>query len=418
MMLLLKGGRIVCPLSGTDALGDVLVDGDRIVGVGVVDAPSAAEIIDCTGCIVAPGFVDLDVTLGDPGQAWREGLSSGSKIAAAGGFTTIVINPMTDPVIDLPAVVSELIPRAASAPGARVKIGGALTRGLAGENLSEVGLLIEAGCVLLSDGGQVISDTRILRRVLEYAAPMGVPVLLRPGNVALEEGGFMHEGRISSRIGLRGIPSAAEEIGVARAIALVRLSGTRVHLSHLTTARGLKMLAEAQSDGLPITASTPARSLVLTDAYIEHSVYDTAARLTPPLRPESDRAALCKGAVERLCVGADHVPWSRVEKELEFAYARSGANGLETAAAAAFTALRGDAMALVSALSVRPAGVLGMKPMIAAGSLADLVIFDPDSSWTVASDWRSRGVCDPLKGSTLSGQIRATIVGGSPIFEC
>ena len=241
--------------------------------------------------------------------------------------------------------------------------------------------------------------------------------MLRPGDVALEEGGFMHEGRISSRIGLRGIPSAAEEIGVARAIALVRLSGTQVHLSHLTTAKALKMLADAQADGLPISATAPARSLLLTDAYIEQSVYDTAARLTPPLRPESDRAALCTGAAERLCVGADHVPWSRVEKELEFAYARSGANGLETAASAAFTALGKDAKALVLALSVRPAEVLGQRPMVAAGALADLVIFDPEASWTVARPWRSRGVCDPLLGHTLSGQVRATVVGGCPVFE-
>lgn len=416
-MLLLKGGRIVCPLSGRDEIGDVLIQDEQIVSVGVVEVPAEADVIDCSGCIIAPGFVDLSVTLGDPGETWREGLSHGSEIAAAGGFTTVVVSPATDPTIDLPSVVTELVSRASSVPGARVQVAGALTRGLTGENLSEVGLLIEAGCVALSDGGKVITDTRILRRVLEYTAPMGVPVLLRPGDTALEEQGTMHEGRISSRIGLRGIPAAAEEIGVARAIALVRLSGTRVHLSHVTTAQGLRQLAQAQEDGLPITAAVPARSLVLTDAYIEESVYDTAGRLVPPLRPEVDRSALCGGAAERLCVSSDHVPWSRVEKELEFAYARSGANGLETAASAAWTAMGSDAVGFVSALSTRPAAVLGQRAAVEVGAVADLVVFDPAVTWQVPEQLGSRGVSEPLTGRTLTGRVRATLVGGCPVFE-
>lgn len=416
-MLLLKGGRIICPTGGLDELGDVLIEDDQIVSVGVVEAPEGADVIDCSGCIIAPGFVDLSVTLGDPGQTWREGLSHGSEIAAAGGFTTIVLNPDTDPTIDLPSVVSELVSRAGSVPGARIQIAGALTRGLTGENLSEVGLLIEAGCVLLSDGGKSITDTRILRRVLEYSAPMGVPVMIRPGDTALEEGGAMHEGRISSRIGLRGIPAAAEEIGVARAIALVRLSGTRIHLSHITTAQTLRMVAQAQEDGLPITASVPARSLVLTDEAIEDSVYNTSGRLVPPLRPEADRVALCGGASQRLCVSADHVPWSRVEKELEFAYASPGANGLETAAAAAWTAMKGDATGFVSAMSVRPAAILGQHAAVSAGAVADLVVFDTEVSWQVSASLRSRGVSEPLVGRTLTGRVRATLVAGCPVFE-
>ncbi len=416
-MLLLKGGRIVCPNGGRDELGDVLVQGERILEVGDISAPAGVDVIDCSGCIIAPGFVDLSVTLGDPGEEWREGIQHGSEVAAAGGFTTVMVNPATDPVLDLPAVVSELRARAASVSGARVLVAGAVTRGLGGESLSEIGLLVEAGCAALSDGGRVMTDTLLLRRVLEYAAPMGVPVLIRPGDVALEEKGTMHEGRTSSRIGLRGIPAAAEEIGVARAIALVRLSGTPVHLTHLTTAQALRMLTRAQEEGLPITAAVPARSLVLTDAFIEESTYDTSARLSPPLRPEADRVAMCAGVAERLCVSADHIPWSRVEKELEFAYASPGAIGLETAAAAAWTALRGDATAFVSALSTRPAAILGGQPRIAAGEVADLVVFDPEVSWQPAQPWRSRGVNEPLAGRSLTGRVRATIVGGCPVFE-
>ena len=416
-MLLLKGGRIVCPTTGREGLGDVLIDGEQIIAVGEVEAPSSAEVIDCTGCIVAPGFVDLSVAFGDPGETWREGLRHGSEVAATGGFTTVVLSPRTDPTIDLPAIVSELKPRTESVSGARVLISGALTLGLGGENLAELGLMVEAGCVAFSDGGKVFRDTRILRRVMEYAAPMGAPVFLRPGDPALEEGGFMHEGRISSRIGLRGIPAAAEELGVARAIALVRLSGTRVHLTHITTAVALQMLADAQDAGLPITAAVPARSLVLTDSLIEESVYDTAGRLMPPLRPDADVQAMRTGASQRLCVSADHVPWSRVEKELEFAYAKEGAIGLETAAAAAWTALSGDATGFVSALSVRPGRVLGLNPTVSTGATADLVVFDPEVCWTVRAPWLSCGVNEPLSGRSLTGKVRCTIVGGCPVYE-
>lgn len=415
-MLRLKGGRLICPRSGLDEVGDVLIDDDRIVALGEAARTGVAEEIDCTGCLVAPGFVDLASDFADPGAAWREDLGSGSRAAAAGGFTTVVISPNTHPAIDDPAVVAELMSRAISAPGARVAIAGALTAGLAGVALTEMGLLLEAGCVALSDGGALISDAQVLRRALQYAAPLGVPVLLRPGEVSLEERGVMHEGRVSTRIGLRGIPAAAEEIGVTRAIALVRQTGARVHLTHVTTAAALAAVRHAQAAGLPVSAAVPARQLLVTDALVETSVYDTVARLLPPLRPESDRLAMIEGARALLCVGADHVPWSRVEKEQEFRDAQPGGIGLETAASAVWMHIQ-DPGAFVEALSTRPAAVLGRDARLTPGSVADVVVFDPEIAWTASGPWISRSANEPLSGQALRGRARATVVGGRVVFE-
>lgn len=419
-MLLLEGGRVVCPASGKDVVEDVLIDGGHIVAVGPGLRAAAGEgvrVIDCEGVVVAPGFVELGAELADPGHPERETLCSGSEAAAAGGYTTVLASPNTDPCVDGPSVARDILGRAAALTGARVLQAGALTMGLRGEEPAELGLLVLAGCVALSDGRALVADTEVLRRCLEYARPFDVPVMLRPGEAALERAGVMHEGSVSLRIGLRGIPAESEEIGLHRLIALARRTGARVHISHLSTGRSLAAFRAAVADGLSITATVPARSLVLTDVAVERSGYDPLLRLVPPLRPEADRVALV-GAVRAGEVGvcADHVPCSIVDKEVELVRARPGAVGLETALGATLAALGGDVVAAVRALSILPGRVIGLHPRVVVGSPADLVLFDPVRHRDLSRSPRSRGRNEPLHGHVLPGRVRATVVAGHVVF--
>jgi len=416
--ILLRGGRVVCPATGTDGTLDVRVADGVVSEIGAgLDGQGAREI-DCSGGILAPGWTDLGTELCDPGLTYREDLSTGSEAGAAGGFTTLVASPATDPVVDTPAVAADVVARAKMVSGASVLQSGALTLGLSGAELSEVGLMVEAGCVALSDGRVAMADSEVLLRVLQYVRPFDVPILLRPGEPALERGGVMHEGSASMHAGLRGIPGAGEELGIARIIALVRATGTRVHLTQVTTAVGVAQVRVAKAEGLPLTAAVPARHLLLTDAEVGASVYDTATRLLPPLRSESDRLACVDGIKDGTldAITADHVPWTRVDKELEYMHARKGANGLETALGAAWAALDGDAAALVRAMAIGPAAVFGRCAQIAVGSAADLVVFQPGREWTPSAPFRSRGGYDPLCGRTLPAAVAMTMVGGRIVF--
>lgn len=415
--LILRGGRVVCPLTGTDAVSDVVILDGRIVSVGDNVGSEVGRVVDCSGKVVAPGFTDLGAELGDPGKTWREDLTSGSEAGAAGGFTTIVCSPRTDPVIDTPVAVLELLGRAATVSGARVAIAGALTVELEGERLSEIGRMAEAGAVAFSDGRRCRSNPAMLRRALDYARPFGVPVMLRPGNHELEDAGVMHEGAVSSRVGLRGIPAAAEELGVAQAIAFARLTGASIHLSQVTTATSVNQLRQARVEGLSISAAAPARHLVLTDAEVDDSVYDTATRLLPPLRSDSDRLALVEGILDGTvaCITADHVPMTRLEKELEYMFAKPGAMGLETALSAAITAID-DVNAVVRAMAVAPAAVIGRRAALEPEAVADIVVFDASARRTVSGPYRSKGNNEPLEGRELRGEIIVTVRDGCIIY--
>ncbi len=417
-MRLLEGGRVLCPATGLDQVADVLIDDDgRVSALGpdLVGRQGLrrqdCQVIDCSGAVVMPGLVDLVCDVADPGTTWREDITTASRAAAAGGFTALLASPATDPTVDSAAVAAGVVEAAQDAPAARVYRAGALTVGLAGADLAEMGSMIAEGCIALSDGGRSMADSAVLRHALAYARPFGAPVLLRPGEPSLERQGCMHEGRISVEIGLRGIPAASEEIGLARILGLVRTTGAAVHVSHVTTARSVAMLAQARSEGLPVTSSVPARQLVLTDAYVRDSVYDTAARLLPPLRSEADRQALIEGlragVIDTIC--SDHVPWSQVDKELEFERAAAGAVGLETALQAACTALEGDLPLIARAMATAPAGILGLQRRIAVDAPADLVVFDPAVDAAVETPRWSKSRNEPLRGVTLRGMVRATI---------
>lgn len=412
-MWLLEGGRLLCPATGLDERLDLRVDGERIVEIGRGLRAGDARVIDCAGAVIVPGFIDLSSELCDPGLTWREDLQSGSRAAAAGGFSVVVASPATEPVVDTSPVAADVLARAARLDGATVLQSGALTVGLQGKELAELNDLVDAGCVALSDGGHAISDSLVLRNVLDYARPLGVPILLRPGEPALEERGCMHEGEVSTRIGLHGISAAAEEIGAARAIALCRLTGVRLHLTHVTTARCVALLAAAKAEGLPVTGAVPARHLLLTDEALDQRFYDPNLRVLPPLRPAADRdalrAAVREGVVD--VIAADHVPWTRVEKEHEITVASAGALGLESAFSAALTALD-DLASVVRGLSLGPGRVLGWEPALRVGARADLAVLDPAARQPHPGPRFSRGCNEPLAGVELSGRVRATFARG------
>ena len=411
----LKGGRIVCPATGTDAVGDLWISGGRIIAPA--EAGDSVTVVDCAGKVIAPGFTDLGAELCDPGKTWREDVASGSEAGAAGGFTTIVASPRTDPVIDTPVAVSEALGRCMAVSGARVELAGALTHGLDGTHMSELGLMVEAGAVALSDGRKPMMNAALLRRSLDYARPFGVPVMLRPGDTDLEGAGVMHEGEVSTQIGLRGIPAAAEEIGVAKSIALARLTGAKVYLSQVTTSGSVDLLRAAKASGLSVSASVPARHLILTDRDVDHSVYNPSTKVLPPLRSGADRDAVRAGVADGTidCISADHVPMTSLEKELEYMHAKPGAMGLETAFSAALTAL-GDIWAVVVAMAVNPAAVIGREARLSEGSVADVVVLDVDAQRTVSGPYRSKGLNEPLEGAVLSGQVVATIRDGCIIY--
>jgi dihydroorotase len=415
--IILSGGRVVCPATGTDAVADVLIQDGRIAAIGAEASSSTGRRVDCSGAIVAPGFTDLGAELCDPGKSWREDLASGSEAGAAGGFTTVVCSPRTDPVVDTPVAVAELLARAARVSGARVEVAGALTLGLNGQGMSELGLMAAAGAVAFSDGRKSMMNAALVRRSLDYARPFGCPVFLRPANTDLEGAGVMHEGEVSAQIGLRGMPSAAEEIGVAAAISMARLTGARIHLSQVTTANAVSQLRSAADEGLALSAAAPARHLFLTDREVDASVYDTSTRLLPPLRSERDRVALVAAVMDGTvsCVTADHVPMTSLEKEMEYMLAKPGAMGLETALAATLTATN-DPVAAVRALAVGPAAVLGRTAELTVGSVADVVVFSADESHEVAGPFRSKGLNEPLIGHTLSGRVLLTVRDGCIIY--
>ncbi len=415
-MLLLEGGRVVCPATGRDEAADVLVEGGAIVAMGRTlraDAVGAA-VVDCGGAVVAPGFLDLSAHLVDPGDPARETLQTGSRTAAAGGFTTVLTAPLTEPVVDNPAVAMDVLRRGAEAGGARVLPAGALTAGLRGCDLAEIGLLVEAGCPALSDGGVAMSDAMVLRRALDYTRPFGVPVLMRPSDPALEAEGVMHEGAVSLRVGLRGIPELAEELGVTRLVGLARMTGARLHLTHVTTARSLDLVRRAKADGVSVTASAPARNLLLTDEAVEALGYDTRLRLVPPLRPESDRLALRAAALDGTldALVSDHIPWGREDKELEFSLAQPGAIGLGSAFRAALTALDGDLAAVVRLLAAGPGAVLGRGGRLEVGGTADIVVVADGAPRAEPARHFGRADNEPLAGMPLRGEVRVTLVAG------
>jgi len=422
--LLIRGGRVIDPASRLDRTADVLLADGKVAEVGArVAAPDGAEVLDAKGCIVAPGFVDLHVHLREPGREDVETIATGARAAAAGGFTSVCAMPNTDPVTDNQAAVGFIVSQARRAGTARVYPIGAVSLGQRGEQLAEFGELVGAGAVAVSDDGRPVATAHLMRTALEYALTFGIPVIDHCEDVSLSSGGAMHEGLVSTRLGLKGIPRSAEDVIVARDLQLAELTGGHVHLAHCSTAGAVAMVRTAKSRGVRVTAEVTPHHFALTDAAC--AGYDTHAKMNPPLREAADVAALRDGLADGTidCIATDHAPHHYDAKEQEFDNAPFGVVGLETALGVAMTELvEGgvlDLPALVHRLATRPAEIAHLPAgTLAKGAAGDVVVFDPAAAWTVdPARFFSKSRNTPFAGRKLKGVVRWTVVGGAVVHR-
>src|SRR5512138_2360812 len=388
--LFIEGGRVIDPANGVDGVRTVVVRDGKVAEVAErVDRPRDARAIDARGKWVTPGFVDLHVHLREPGQEYKETVATGARAAVAGGFTTVVAMPNTKPVNDTASVTELVLARAAQAGLARVLPVGCISRGQAGEELAEYGELRAAGCVAVSDDGRPVASSSLMRRALEYARAFGLVVAVHEEDPGLVGKGVMHEGAASTRLGLRGIPSAAEDVMVVRDLALLELTGGRLHVQHVSTAGAVRAIRDAKRRGLPVTAEATPHHLALTDEDVAASGYSTDFKMNPPLRSAEDveavRAGLADGTLD--AIATDHAPHSDVEKDLEFDAALNGVVGLETAFPVCLDLVRRGVLAerrLVEALTAGPARAFGLSAgTLARGAPGDLAVLDPAAEWLV-----------------------------------
>ncbi len=423
--IVLQGGRVIDPASGRDGEADVVLDGGRVVAVepgAAAAAPAGARVIDARGLVVAPGFVDVHVHLREPGQEYKEDIVSGTRAAAAGGFTTVCCMPNTTPVNDCRAVTDLIVRRAREAGVVKVYPVGAISVGLKGESLAEIGEMKDAGIVAVSDDGRPVMNAELMRRALEYARTFGLPVVQHCEDLNLAAGGVMNEGPTATRAGLRGQPPAAESVMVARDIELVGWTGGRYHVAHVSTAAAVRMVREAKARGLHVTCEVTPHHFTLTDEAC--AGYDTSTKCAPPLRSSEDlaavRAALADGTID--CIATDHAPHGAQEKELEFDHAAFGMIGLETALALGLKLVDEGVLplpTLIERLTVGAARVFELPAgTLARGAAADVVAFDPAAPFTVdPARFRSKSRNSPFAGWALRGRVACTIVDGKIVYQ-
>jgi dihydroorotase len=420
--MLLTGGRVVDPSQGLDGPADVLIRDESIAAVGNdLSAPEGAEVVDASGMVVAPGLIDVHVHLREPGGEHKETIHTGSHAALAGGFTTVWAMPNTDPPIDDPAAVGYVRLAARAARGTRVMPIGAASIGQRGERMTEIGELVKAGAVAVSDDGAPVWDTGLMRRLLEYTQTFGIPVLQHAEDTALA-GGVMNEGVVATALGLRGLPNAAETCMVARDVQLAELTGGHLHVCHVSARQSVEQLRLAKEKGLAVTSEVTPHHLILTDEICRG--YNTEAKVNPPLRTEEDVEAVTQALIDGLIdiIASDHAPHTYEEKEQEFDYAPFGINGLETALGLSMRALvvtgRISVSRLIERMSCDPARIMGLEGgTLRTGSPADIVVFDPDERWTVdPTDFRSRSRNTPIAGWELVGRVHRTLVSGEIRF--
>src|SRR3954471_3649260 len=425
MDLCLRGGRVLDPRRSFDAEADVLLKDGVVAEVapGISARLSGdVRIIDVRGQWVVPGLIDLHTHLREPGHEYKEDIVTGTRAAAAGGFTAVCAMPNTTPPNDTRAVTELIVRRAREVGAVRVYPVGAISKGLAGETLAEMGELKEAGCVAVSDDGKPVMNAELMRRAMEYARTFDLPIVQHCEDLTLSAGGAMNEGAVATRAGIRAQPASAESAMVARDIELCALTGARYHVAHVSSADSVRLVREAKRRGLPVTCEVTPHHLTLTDEACAH--YDTHAKCTPPLRAAADvealRAALADGTID--AVATDHAPHSAVEKDVEFEDAAFGMIGLETAVPLVLELVRAGALtpaALVTRMSVSPAGIFGLRgASLAVGAPADVTVIDPEASWTCEpAAIRSRSRNTPFAGRALMGRAVLTIVGGAIVYS-
>jgi len=419
----IKGGMIFNPAKDSAVAGDIFIKGDLIEGIYPVGtARSDNETIDAAGMWVLPGLIDMHVHLREPGYEYKEDIHSGSLAAAAGGVTTMACMANTDPVNDNPSVTRQIIDRAVKIGLARVLPVGAVTRGQKGKELAEIGIMKETGIVAVSDDGQPVEDSSVMRSALEYAATFGLTVLSHPQVKSLCGSGVMNEGALSTMLGLPGIPSAAEDIMIARDIELSRYTGVPVHITHVSTRGGIELIRQAKAGGVGITCDVTPHHLLLTEDAVKG--YDTNTKMYPPLRMESDRFALIQGLRDAVidCIATDHAPHARDEKDLDYDLAPFGIIGLQTLLPAMMEIHYRygiDFLKLLRCVSIHPARILGIDGgTLTPGSRADITVVDPDKVFTLTKDMIvSKSKNTPFIGHEFKGGVMQTIFGGKTVFD-
>ncbi len=424
MTILLRGGRVIDPESGTDRTADVLLDEGRIARIATGQT-RATRVVDVSGKVVCPGFVDLHVHLREPGQEYKEDIASGGRAAVAGGFTTVCCMPNTVPPNDTRAVTDLIIRRAREVGLARVRPVGAISKGLKGESLAEMAEMKDAGIVAVSDDGKPVMNAGLMRRALEYAATFGLPVVQHAEDLTLSAGGVMNEGEVATRAGLRGQPPSAESVMVARDLELVAWTGARYHVAHLSAARSAALVRDAKRRGLPVTCEVTPHHLTLTDEAC--AAYDTRCKCAPPLRSPADRGALLEALADGTIdvIATDHAPHSPVEKDLEFDDAAFGMIGLETALPLILRLVDDGVISLpraVALFTASPARCFGLDRegvgRLAEGAPADVTVFDPGRAWTASrAELRSKSLNTPFADRELRGRAVLTLVGGKVVHD-
>jgi dihydroorotase len=423
MQVLLRGGRVVDPAADLDAAADVLISDGKIAAVGAgLRGPDGGRVIELRGLLVVPGLVDLHTHLREPGQEYKEDIASGSRAAAAGGYTSVCPMPNTVPVNDNRAVTELMLRRAREVDGVRLFPVGAISRGLAGDSLSEMGELKDAGIVAVSDDGKPVMNAELMRRALEYARTFGLPVVQHAEDTSLSAGGAMAEGAVATRVGLPGQPAEAESVMVARDLLLVERTGARYHVAHVSTAQTVRLVREAKKRGLPVTCEVTPHHLTLTDEAC--SGYDTSTKCAPPLRSDADRAALREALTDGTidAIATDHAPHSLVEKDLEFDQAAFGMIGLETALPLALAMQNEAGLTLkqvIALLTCRAARVFGLPVgTLAVNAHADLAVIDPTREWKLdPTGLQSKSRNTPFGGWSLRGRAVLTVCGGRPLHD-
>jgi dihydroorotase len=427
MSVIVKGGRVVDPASGCDGAFDLQIDGDRIVRVGRDLPADGARVIEIPGSwIVAPGLIDIHVHLREPGQEHKETIASGTASAVAGGFTAVACMPNTEPINDHAGITQFILKKAAEAGLARVYPIGAVSLGSKGEQLAELGEQKAAGCIAFSDDGRPVATALLMRRALEYAGMIGAPIIDHCEDPSLRGDGVAHEGYFASALGLRGIPGVAESLMVERDVSLAELTGSHVHIAHMSARESLRAVRAGKERGVRVTCEVAPHHFTLTDETLDGPVkYDTNLKMNPPLRERADREAMLEGLADGTVdvIATDHAPHHADEKMVEFDRAPFGIVGLETAVSLVFDRLvhagRLSVRRAIELLSTNAAAVMKVPGgTLAEGLPADVTIIDPDRTVTVdAAALRSRSKNTPFHGWTLRGGVMMTMVGGRIVHE-
>ena len=423
MRLIIKNARVIDAKAKIDDMLDILIEGKKIAKIAKNIKDNDAEVYDAKNLVATAGFVDLHVHLREPGFEYKETILSGSRAAAAGGFTTVCCMPNTNPVIDNQGVVEFILSQGKKAGLINVLPVGAITKGSQGEELAEIGDLKDAGAVALSDDGNAVSNAEIMRRAMEYAGMFKLPLIAHSEDTNLSAGGVMNEGYMSTRLGLKGIARVAEISMISRDIELARYTGAHLHIAHISCGESVRIIREAKKSGVNVTCECTPHHFSLTEKVLEN--YDTNTKVNPPLRDSNDVKAILEGLKDGTidCIATDHAPHAEAEKDVEFDCAPFGIIGLETALGLGISKLVKKGILtlnqLMEKMSYNPSKIINInKGYIAVGVDADITIFDPNQNWKVSeSGFFSKSKNSPFIGNTLSGRVVLTIAGGKKVFS-